>query len=186
MEGRRIADAFRRGLAEFHPSAFGNAFLVATATRLGVRETRRIVGEYYLTLDDYLARRWFPDDIAHNHYWIDVHTTKNEINEAQKNVELVMERYEHYQDGESHGIPFRCLVPKGLANVMMAGRSVSTDRYVLGAIRTMPCSMNMGEAAGTAAAQLTARGLRDVRATDIARLQQTLRDNGAYLPESKS
>ncbi len=183
IEGRRIADSFRRALAEFHPTAFANAFLVATAPRLGVRETRRVVGDYYLTLEDYQSRREFPDDVARNHYWIDVHTAKSEVAESLHSVDHVHKRFAHFADGESHGIPYRCLLPKGFTNLFVAGRSISADRFVLGATRTMPCCMNLGEAAGIAAAQMVQRNLDDVRAIDVTALQNDLRTHGAYLPQ---
>jgi len=69
--GRRMAAQYRDAFAEYHP-AFANSFLAATGARLGVRETRRVVGDYYLTLDDYLARASFPDEICRNAYNIDV------------------------------------------------------------------------------------------------------------------
>ena len=73
VHGRKIAAAFRDALAEFHPKAFANAFLAATGSLMGIRETRRIVGDYYLTLEDYLARRSFDDEICRNSYYIDIH-----------------------------------------------------------------------------------------------------------------
>lgn len=182
MEGRRIADAFRRALAEFHPAAFANAHLVATAPRLGVRETRRVVGEYQLTIEDYLARRGFPDDIARNHYWVDVHTAKGEIAASRQGHDHIVQRFEHFADGQSHGIPYRCLLPQEFGNLLVAGRSISADRLVLGATRTMPCCMNLGEAAGTAAAQMIGRRLDDARQVDITALRRELLAHGAYLP----
>lgn len=183
MEGRQIADAYARAFRAYLPEAFGESFLVSTAPRLGVRETRRIVGEYYLTLDDYLARRSFADEIARNNYWIDIHTRKDEIEDAKRGVDHVGQRYERYRDGESHGIPYRCLIPKGLRNVLVAGRSISGDQAVMGAVRTMPCAMCLGEAAGAAAAQLTAEGRSDPRSVDVPRLRRRLRAAGAYLPD---
>ena len=84
LEGRRIAQAMRDALAEFAPATYGNAFLVATASLLGVRETRRILGDYVLTLDDYLARRTFPDDICRNNNFVDVHYTREEVRSAPR------------------------------------------------------------------------------------------------------
>ena len=66
MKGRKLALAYRNALAEFHPAAFGNCFLVATGSVLGIRETRRIVGDYVLRAEDYIQRRSFPDEIARN------------------------------------------------------------------------------------------------------------------------
>ncbi|MBN2714015.1 MAG: FAD-dependent oxidoreductase, partial [Planctomycetes bacterium] len=64
MKGRKIAKAFRDALAEYMPAAFGNAFLAQTAPLMGIRETRRICGDYKLTVEDYLARQTFPDEIC--------------------------------------------------------------------------------------------------------------------------
>ena len=119
MQGRKIAKALRDALAEHHP-AFANAFLAATASLMGVRETRRIIGDYVLDIDDFLARRSFADEICRNAYPVDIHTAKNEIDASRAGRLDVMGRYENYQTGESHGIPYRCLTPRGSAQ--RAGR----------------------------------------------------------------
>jgi len=179
MEGRKIAAQIRDGLAEFHP-AFHNAHLVATGSLLGVRESRRIVGDYILTLEDYVARRSFPDEICRNSYFLDIHAAKHEI-EQTKQTNLQWERFAHYAKGESHGIPYRCLTPKGLANVLVAGRSISCERVVQGSVRVMPVCLAMGEAAGLAAA-LAARGDGNTHRVDVAHLRHCLKEEGAYLP----
>lgn len=180
MQGRKIADAYQRALAEFLPEAFGQSFLVATGAQVGIRETRRIVGDYTLTLDDWLDRRNFDDEICRNAYFIDLHTTAEE---ARSKVEVdVMKRFQQYQPGESHGIPYRCLTPKGLPNVLVAGRNISCDRPVHGSIRVMPVCLAMGEAAGLAAALAAQTQNADVHAVDFARLRERLRAEGAYLP----
>jgi len=179
MQGRRMAKAFRDACAEFLPAAFGNAHLTSTGSLLGVRETRRIVGDYVLTLDDYIARRSFPDEICRNNYPIDIHTTQQEAEEGRE--VNAMTRFEQYKQGESHGIPYRCLTPKGLKNILVAGRSISTDRVVQGSTRVMPVCLAMGEAAGIAAA-MAAGGDGDVHAVDADRLRESLREHGAYLP----
>jgi len=184
MKGRKLALAYRNALAEFHPAAFGRAFLVATGSVLGVRETRRIVGDYILSADDYMARRSFPDEICRNSYFIDLHLTKEE---ARTNGELEMAlRFSHYGKGESHGIPYRCLTPLGLKNVLVAGRSISCDRAVQGSVRVMPVCLAMGEAAGMAAAHAAGQPHPDVHQVDIQNLQRRLREEGAYLPEPSS
>ena len=181
MDGRKLADQLRAGLAEYDPAVFGDAFLAATGSLMGVRETRRIVGDYVLTLDDYLARRSFADEICRNAYYIDVHFTPAEA-DAHARGELDMAAHSlHYAPGESHGIPYRCLTPKGLANVLVAGRSISTDRRVQGSTRVMPVCLAMGEAAGLAAA-LASAGDADVHALDTDALRARLRQYGAYLP----
>jgi len=144
IHGRRLAVQLRDGLAEFAPETFGNAFLVATGSLMGIRETRRILGDYVLTIDDWLARRTFPDEICRNAYFIDVHTAKSEIEKSRKDSDLVVKRFERYKPGESHGIPYRCLTPRGLRNVLTAGRCISCDRPVQGSVRVMPVCLATG------------------------------------------
>jgi hypothetical protein len=181
-EGRKLAADLRDALAEFAPEVFGASYLVATAPLMGIRETRRILGHYVLTLDDWLARRSFDDEIARNAYWIDIHTAAGEIEQAKQQTDLVVRRYEHYGPGESHGIPYRCLTPRGLANVLVAGRAISVDRPVQGSVRTMPPCLATGEAAGVAAAFAARHDVPDVHAVDAGALRRRLREHQAYLP----
>lgn len=179
-EGRKLADAYRRALAEFLPDVFGKAFLVATGTQVGTRETRRIVGDYMLTLDDWISRRSFADEICRNAYFIDLHPTAEELRES--GAVSFDHRFKHYDPGESHGIPYRCLAPKGLRNVLVAGRNISVARTVHGSIRVMPVCLAMGEAAGLAAALAARETVPDVHAVDTGLLRARLRAEGAYLP----
>lgn len=177
IEGRRIADAFHRALTEHFPEAFGNSFLVATAPLLGTRETRRIIGDYVLTLDDFLARKSFPDEICRNCYMIDIHNA-GASSEDYKKAERKMQELS-YKKGESHGIPYRCLTPKNLKNVLVAGRSISTDRSVQGSVRVMAVCICTGEAAGTAAAMALENV--DVHQVDTDELRKRLVERGVYL-----
>lgn len=179
IEGRKIAKAFRDGLAEFFPEAFANAHLTQTGSLLGIRETRRIIGDYYLTIDDFSGLKSFPDEICRNCYFVDVHHKKSEIGtDAEIGCSPTAI---HLKKGESHGIPYRCLTPKGLDNVLVAGRNISTDRSVQGSTRVMPVCLCMGEAAGIGAA-LAAKSSADVHAVDTDKLRTILKENGAYLP----
>jgi len=180
IEGRKMAEQYRAALAEFHPKAFGNAYLVMTGSLMGIRETRRIVGEYELTLDDYLQRRSFPDEICRNSYFIDVHWAKEEVATKFEDWEA---RCMHYGKGESHGIPYRCLVPKGLDNALVAGRSISCEQIVQGSVRVMPVCLAMGEAAGMAAAMAATSYKSRVRNVPVDLLRARLLKMGAYLPE---
>jgi len=182
-QGRKLAAQFRDAFAEFYPETFGRAFLVTTGSVVGIRETRRITGDYILTLADYIARRSFEDEICRNSYFIDVH---HSLEEAKKHT---VERADglsvpmmNYGPGESHGIPYRCLTPKGLRNVLVAGRSISCDRPVQGSVRVMPVCLAMGEAAGMAAAHALQKHGCNVHAVDVARLRSRLKEEGAYLP----
>jgi glycine/D-amino acid oxidase-like deaminating enzyme len=181
ITGRQIADQFHRALKKYCPEAFGNSFLVTTAPLLGIRETRRIIGDYVLNFEDFKARRSFPDEIARNCYHVDIHPTEDEMPEAIRNRKEPTDRY-FLNKGESHGIPYRCLTPRGIRNVLVAGRSISTDRMVQGSTRVMPVCLAMGQAAGTAAA-MAAKSDRDVHAIDTNELRHILRSNGAYLPD---
>ncbi len=181
IQGRRIAEAFRRALAEFQPGIYGEAFLVSTGAQIGARETRRIVGDYLLTVDDWRARQSFPDEIARNAYFIDIHASLEEIRTRPDGAKIAS-RFPHYGPGESHGIPYRCLAPKGLRNVLVAGRCISADRPVQGSIRVMPVCLVVGEAAGMAAAHAAQNHASDVHAVDTNHLRERLRAEGAYLP----
>lgn len=185
-EGRRVVQKLLPFLRKYVPGQ-ESLFLVSTGPRIGVRESRRIVGEYRLTVDDYLACRSFPDDIARNAYFIDLHAASTETAARARSIsDAENERAErrHYElpPGESHGIPFRCLVPKGVRNLLVAGRCLSADRAVQGAVRVMPVCFALGEAAGVAAALAARDTDGDVRAVSIEAVQARLREGGAYLP----
>jgi len=179
LQGRKTAQAFRDALAEFHPRAFGNAHLTVTASALGVRETRRIVGDHILTIDDYYSRKGFDDEICRNAYYIDIHPKRGEKHGA------VHADYKQFERGETHSIPYRCLTPKGLRNVLVAGRCISCDRPVQAAIRIMPVCLGTGEAAGAAAALACKAKTPDVHTIDTPALCRRLIQAGAFLPEAK-
>jgi len=155
---------------------------VVTAPLPGIRETRRIVGEMELTFDDYIARRKFPDQIGLFNKFVDIHV--RDCSDA----EYARFQEEHTKTGilgtgESFGIPYRILVPRGSENLWVAGRCNSSDERVHGSIRVMPAAGMMGQAAGTAAAQ--ALRLNQTASTlDTERLVTTLRENDAYLPQT--
>lgn len=180
-EGRAIARQFRDALAELHP-AFANAFLACTAPLMGIRETRRIIGDYVLSIEDYLARRSFDDEICRNAYPIDVHSNKTEAALVKDGRMDIWHRCEHYKKGESHGIPYRCLTPRGLKNILTAGRAISCDRLTHGSVRVMPVCLCTGEAAGIAAAMAAAAEAHDAHAVAPSELRQRLKAHGAYLP----
>lgn len=183
VHGRKMAAAYRDALAEFFPEAFANSFLVNTGSLMGIRETRRIVGDYVLTLGDYLERRSFPDEICRNCYFIDIHSTKEEIARNPEEYRHSCERGVHYGPGESHGIPYRSLIPSGIENLLVAGRSISCEQIVQGSVRVMPVCLAMGEAAGRAAAMAAAGADGKVRDIDVEELRLQLRAAGGYLPE---
>lgn len=181
--GRKMAFEYRNALAEFCPDAFGASMLVMTGSVVGIRETRRVVGDYTLTLDDYIARRSFSDEICRNSYFIDIHHALADVALDNQERREGLKHTIQYGPGESHGIPYRCLTPRGLRNVLVAGRSISCEQIVQGSVRVMPVCLAMGEAAGAAAAQAVATGVDDVHQLDVERLRARLRNAGGYLPE---
>ncbi len=185
LQGRRMAAQYRDAFAAYHP-AFADAVLTATGSLLGVRETRRILGDYVLTVQDYEARRSFPDEICRNAYGIDVHLSRKENEELCKKSLPELKEWNRtavksLKPGESFGVPYRCLTPQGLRNVLVAGRCISTDRQAYGSVRIMACCLNTGEAAGLAAA-MAAQSSSDVHAVNTNDLRTKLQSYGAYLP----
>ena len=181
-EGRRLAATFRDALAEFFPSAFGNAFLATTAPLPGIRETRRIRGDYVLTVDDYHEMRSFPDEICRSSYFIDVHSPRRPTDPRPAAEKVVSHRR---APGESNGVPYRCLTPQGLRNVLVAGRCISADRALHGSTRVMPTCLCTGEAAGLAAVMAGNTADADVHKINTDKLRSRLREEGAYLPQSE-
>lgn len=150
---------------------FADAYLLATGTQIGMRESRRILGDYVLTADDVLSARDFADGIARGCYPVDIHNPAGTGTVIQP-----------VPPGKSYALPYRCLTPVGLRNLLVAGRPISCDHAAHSSLRVMPIAMNVGEAAGVAAGQaLSASG--ETRAVDVDRLRQRLRARGAVLDE---
>ncbi|MGZ7441509.1 FAD-dependent oxidoreductase [Paenibacillus sp. TH7-28] len=171
IEGRRTAERQLQFFRRYVPG-FEHAHMVASGEQLGIRETRRIEGDYILTVDDFLAARSFPDDIARNAYYIDIHL-------ASSKSEMT---FNHLPPGVSHGVPYRILLPVGIDNLWVAGRSVSSDRAVQGSLRVMPNCFSMGQAAGTAAA-LALQGGTGSRGISVVELQRRLLEQDVWLGE---
>jgi len=173
---RQYTDYYRKYLPGFE-----NAQLVSSGAFMGVRESRIIHGAAKLTLEDFINRQSFPDEIGRFSYQVDIHAS----NVTKEKYDLYFEEYNRYkyQPGESYGIPFGIIKPQGLHNVLMAGRCVSTDRHMQSSIRVMPGCFITGQAAGCAAALTGEDG--DVRAIDIKELQRNLIKIGAFLPNFK-
>ncbi|MBM4091313.1 MAG: FAD-dependent oxidoreductase [Planctomycetes bacterium] len=175
----------RKSLTEYeryykkYLKGFERMELVATASQLGCRESRRILGDYVLHLEDFKSRAVFPDEIGRYNYAVDIHAAKPDLASYQQYADDF--RNLRYGPGESYGIPYRCLVPRTLTNVLVAGRCVSTDRYIQSSIRVMPGCFITGQAIGVAAALCTRKGC-DTRSLPVPELQRRLKDLGAYLP----
>jgi len=179
IQGRRKAQEY---LNFYHNYVEGyeNLTHMATAAILGIRETRRIIGEYVLNVDDFCAQQVFDDEIGRFNYSIDIHRSSPSQQDYEQLVEEFTKGY-RLGLGESYGIPYRTLVPKSVDNLLAAGRCISTDRMVQGSIRVMPCCLITGHAAGAAAA-LCSQSDTAPRELNVQKLRTTLKEQGAYLP----
>ncbi|MBE5784024.1 MAG: FAD-dependent oxidoreductase [Clostridiales bacterium] len=171
---RQYTDYYRKYLPGFE-----NAQLVSSGAFMGVRESRIIHGAAKLTLEDFINRQSFPDEIGRFSYQVDIHAS----NVTKEKYDLYFEEYNRYkyQPGESYGIPFGIIKPQGLHNVLMAGRCVSTDRHMQSSIRVMPGCMMTGQAAGFAAAWCVDNGgdTLDIPAEPV---REELKKINVYLP----
>jgi len=178
--GRKLLLEYERYYKQYL-EGFGEMKLVATGSLLGLRETRRIMGQYVLCLDDFKTRAVFDDEIGRYCYPVDIHPSRP----AQADFDRFMDEWQNlrYAKGDSYGIPYRSLVPRALSNVLVAGRCISADRFLQGSVRTMPGCYITGQAAGLAAAMAAEKGT-DTRGVDVAELQQRLAAMGACLPNA--
>jgi hypothetical protein len=146
---------------------FANARIRSIAPVVGIRETRRIVGEYTMTVEDLSTGKVFNDSIAVSSYGWDLPDPHKPSYQPMHNIQKPT--FTH--------IPYRCMVPKTVENLIVAGRSISVEREVLGPIRVMAPCMAMGEAAGLAASIAVEKNItfKDV---NIKALQRSLDDNG--------
>ncbi len=148
---RRAGRQVFEGLRAGAPG-FGDAWLDDHARLLGITESRRLVGDHVLAKEEGDVR--FPDSVAQTGHW-----TKRKV---------------------VYDIPYRCLTTAAAANLLVAGRCISTTRYVHQATKEIPAAMATGEAAGAAAAH-AARGDADVRSVDVDAVRRDLRAAGAIV-----
>ena len=151
IEGRRQCREYARFLRENVPG-YGRAVLVSTSPAIGVRESRRILGEHVLTAGDVLGARQFPDQIARCGAPIEDHHAGSDT------------RWVYLEDGATYGIPYRSLLPRGVEGLLVAGRCFSASHDAHASARSMATCMAMGQAAGTAAAVCVAEGRMSISA----------------------
>lgn len=151
---------------------FENAYAAQSGVQVGVRETRRICGDYRLTVDDVLGARKFDDVIARGSYPVDIHNPKGRGTILKK-----------LPPGEAYDIPLRCLLPRGVDGVVVAGRCLSGTHEAHSSYRVMPIAMATGQAAGVCAALAAQRG-QSPREVPVAKVQGELRRQGANLGPS--
>ena len=167
LEGRRqvarLADFLRRRVP-----GFADAFVADSAFRLGVRESRRIVGELVLTGDDVRGARRFEDGIGRAAWPIERHVAGGETH------------WHFLEPGAWYDIPYRCLLPRGIDNLLCVGRCVSADADAFASLRVIGPCMLEGQAAALAARQIHARGVA-ARAVDVDALRRDLAALGVPL-----
>jgi FAD-dependent oxidoreductase family protein len=163
LEGRRQVREYHRFLRDQVPG-FENSVVVGTSPSIGVRESRRVIGDYQLTRDDVLSARRFEDEIALCGAPIEDHGPGGETD------------WQYVPGGAVYGIPFRCLLARDIDGLLVAGRCFSATHDAHASARSMATCMAMGQAAGTAAAM---GGMR--RLVDVSALRERLADYGAIL-----
>lgn len=148
---------------------FEHAILLASGPSIGVRESRMINGHYILNVDDLKNCTKFEDSIAACNYDIDIHNPSGSGTS-----------HYFFKEGTFYTIPYRCLLPLGTDNLLVAGRCISGTHEAQASYRIMPVCCTLGEAAGTAAA-LANKARSSVNDIDIKELQKVLKANGAFL-----
>ncbi len=152
-----------------HADGLENSYLMTTASEIGVRESRKIVGEYVLTEKDCWEFKKFEDSICACNYSIDIH-----------NPEGTGTKQLFFPTGKYYTIPYRSLIPKNVSNMLVAGRCISSDHSAQSSYRIMPTVCCIGEGAGTAIAQAVKNKCLTTQ-IDVKELQRILKKNGAFL-----
>ncbi|OGV49349.1 MAG: hypothetical protein A2X49_11730 [Lentisphaerae bacterium GWF2_52_8] len=150
-----------------------NCFMLSTPNTIGLRESRRIVGEYLLTKEDVLGMKNFDDSIGYGSFFIDIHNCSG-IGMDKKTVRP--------DPGFKYQIPYRILVPKKIDNLLVAGRCASCTHEALGSLRVMPQCGVMGQAAGVASVLSLREGLVP-RQVSIMELQKELKRQECIVDE---
>jgi hypothetical protein len=165
---RRQLEQIERFL-RLHVPGFEESYVVQSGTQIGVRETRRILGDYHLTGHDVMEARSFPDVVAHGAYPVDIHNPKG-------SGTILM----RVPPGRFYDIPLRCLLPRDTDRLLVAGRCISGSHVAHSSYRVMPIAMATGQAAGVCAALATQQG-RAPREVPHALVQRELLRQGARL-----
>ncbi len=156
------------GFLKENVSAFADAQIVSSASSIGVRESRMVVGEHILTGDELIATLKFDDAVAAGNYDIDIH-----------NPEGSGTSHYYFQRGTYYTIPYRSLVAKDLDNMLVAGRCISCDHEAQASIRIMPICCATGEAAGVGAS-VAVSDCCAAKYADISKIQSTLKKHGVF------
>jgi hypothetical protein len=171
VEGRRQIVIAWKFVKKYLPG-FENAYITRITPELRIRESGRVIGDYILTSDDVAQARKFDDVIGKSAFPAGGHHIAAKTTLALKGI--------YPKEGGSHDIPYRCLVPKNLENMLVAGKAVSTDRDAYQ--RFLQQTMVTGQAAGVAAALCAKKGITPRQLEeDVSELQKILVKQGAIL-----
>lgn len=138
IKGRKMILNYMKFLKQYLPG-FENAYLNVIAPMIGIRESKRIHGQYVLTKDDYIERRKFADGLVDCDWWIDIHKEEHDPNE-----EYQFDYQEYFE------IPYRALVTNDVENLIVCGRCISSDFAAQASVRIQPQCRMMGEVVGYA------------------------------------
>ena len=173
IEARRQVVIAWKFVKKYMPG-FEKAYITRICPELRVRESRRIIGDYLLTSEDVVQARKFEDVIGKSSFPKGGHHT------ASTKTLTLDENHEYPKDGGSHDIPYRCLVPKNIENLLVAGKAISTDRDAYQ--RFLQQTMVTGQAAGVAAGLCVKKNItpRELE-KDVSELQKILLQQGVIL-----
>lgn len=166
IKARKRARVLENVLRRYIPG-YENSYLVYTASQLGIRESRRIMGEYVLSKEDILNGRHFDDVIARCGGIINIHSEGGGSPGSRRGGQFLQEM------GSAYDIPYRALVPQKVNNLLVSGRCISADRAALGSFRGTSVCMAIGQAAGVAAA-VSAKSDVNSRSVDVKEVQNEL------------
>jgi hypothetical protein len=161
---RQIAAFLRKYVPGFEQS-----YVVQSGVQIGVRETRRILGEYQLNVEDVLGARKFDDAIARGAYPVDIHNPKGSGTLLKR-----------LPPGEAYDIPLGCLLPRNTERLLVAGRCISGTHEAHSSYRVMPIVMATGQAAGVCAAIASKQG-KTPRQVDVREVQREIVRQGGSL-----
>jgi len=176
---------------------FENVYLQSTSPQVGPRESRQVIGDYVLTGEDVRNGAKFEDAVARGSWWIDIHCPLGHtypvhlcILECPRQEDCPFWQAEHENmytreelyppENDWYDIPYRCLVPKGIDNLLVSGRCISATHEGMAGARVMGTCMAIGQAAGTAAAMAVQEGIAP-RQVDVSELRATLETDGALI-----
>lgn len=174
IRGRKLLEEYQHYYRTYLPGC-ERAVLLDSANYLGIRESRRIRCRQMLRREDYFDQEAKPDEIGRYSYPIDIHPmTPDEKGMEQFNRDVATK----HGAGESYSIPYGCLVPEGIGNLLVAGRNIGADHAMQASARVIPCCYITGQAAGVAAALCAAQGCGPSE-LDVEKLKEMLQELSA-------